>query len=129
MAIILLIEPDRVLGRTFSDALVARGHQVSVCATAQSGIFRADDVQPDLVLVELQLVGHSGIEFLYEFRSYPDWQDVPVIVFSNVPAKEFDHNWQQIKRQLAVSDYLYKPATSLAALLAVIDDTLRIPTP
>jgi DNA-binding response OmpR family regulator len=122
VAQILLIEPDRLLARIYFDALVAAGHKVQICATAQAGIFCADDIKPDIVLLELQLVAHSGIEFLYEFRSYPDWQDIPVIVTTNVPAGEFAGSWKLLRDQLAVSQYLYKPLTSLQRLLRTVND-------
>ena len=124
MAQILLIEPDRQLARIYFDALTHAGHKVQICATAQAGIFCADDIQPDIVLLELQLVAHSGIEFLYEFRSYPDWQHVPVVVMTNVPAGEFSGSWKLLRDQLAVSQYLYKPVTSLRHLLRTVNDSV-----
>ena len=86
---ILLIEPDKLLGQTYSQMLQQAGHALSTVATAQQAIFAADEHRPDLVLLELQLVSHSGIEFLYEFRSYPDWQSIPVMIVSHVPPGEF----------------------------------------
>jgi DNA-binding response OmpR family regulator len=117
---ILLIEPDRVLAETYARTLQSRGHSVSVCAGAQSGVLAADDRRPDLVLLELQLIEHSGIEFLYEFRSYPDWQDIPVIIHSQVPVSEFVDSFPLLKEELNVADYLYKPATSLQRLLKTV---------
>jgi two-component system phosphate regulon response regulator PhoB len=73
MANILLIEPDRLLAEIYQRALSSEGHNVVVCAGAQSAILSADQSTPDLVILELQLVEHSGIEFLYEFRSYSEW--------------------------------------------------------
>ncbi len=122
MAKILLIEPDRILAHTYFEALTHAGHAVQICATAQGAIFCADDICPDVVILELQLVGHSGIEFLYEFRSYPDWQNVPVIVATNVPAGEFSGSWKLLRNQLGVSQYLYKPLTNLKKLLSTVQD-------
>ena len=122
MAQILLIDPDRALARTYFEALRFVGHKVQICSTAQAGIFCADDIRPDVVILELQLVAHSGIEFLYEFRSYPDWQAIPVIVTTNVPAGEFAGSWKLLREHLAVSRYLYKPLTSLKNLLSTVND-------
>lgn len=122
MAQVLLIEPDRLLARTYFEALTAGGHKVQICATAQTGIFCADDIKPDVVLLELQLVAHSGIEFLYEFRSYPDWQNIPVIVSTNVPAGEFAGSWKLLRDQLGVSQYLYKPLTNLKKILSTVNE-------
>ncbi|MEO6513492.1 MAG: response regulator [Candidatus Saccharimonadales bacterium] len=127
MAQILLIEPDRLLARIYFDALASAGHKVQICATAQAGIYCADDIKPDVVLLELQLVAHSGIEFLYEFRSYPDWQNIPVIITTNVPAGEFEGSWKLLRDQLSVSQYLYKPLTSLQRLLATVNEFTTVP--
>lgn len=118
MANILLIEPDRLLATTYGQALTDAGHHVVAAATAQAGIQAADAVAPALVILELQLVEHSGIEFLYEFRSYQDWQAIPVLVHSSVPPGEFNHSRQLLKEELGVQTYLYKLHTSLRELLA-----------
>jgi len=122
MAQILLIEPDRVLAETYRLALEGAGHKVSVCATAQAAVQSADNVKPDLVILEIQLVEHSGIEFLYEFRSYPDWQNVPVLIQSQVPPSEFSDNLELLKNELNVVNYLYKPQTNLKKLIDTISD-------
>jgi len=104
MANILLIEPDRVLADTYGQALTVAGHHVVAAATAQAAIQAADAMEPSLVILELQLVEHSGIEFLYEFRSYLDWQ--------------FNNSRELLKDELGVQLYLYKLHTSLRELLA-----------
>lgn len=127
MSKILLIEPDRVLAETYRQSLLADGHQVVCCASAQAGIISADQHQPDLIILELQLVEHSGIEFLYELRSYPDWQDIPIIVHTMVPTSEFIANRKLLRDQLGVETYLYKPETSLEKLQASIQEYLSLP--
>lgn len=126
MATILLVEPDRLLADVYRAALAHRGHDVYICASAQSAIFCADEHRPDLVLLELQLVGHSGIEFLYEFRSYPDWTSVPVVVLSQVPPAELQASRELLSSQLGVLDYHYKPQISLAKLAAAVEEALAI---
>ena len=127
MAQILLIEPDRLLAETYSSALVGAGHEVIVAAGAQAAISAADMARPDLIILELQLVEHSGIEFLYEFRSYPEWQDIPVLIHSGVPAAEFTDSWQIMGQELGVDIYLYKPRTSLSQLISTVRDQLSVP--
>jgi DNA-binding response OmpR family regulator len=125
MAHIILIEPDRLLAGTYSTACKAAGHSLVPCASAQAAILAADQQRPDLIIVELQLIEHSGIEFLYEFRSYKEWQQVPIIIHSQVPPSEFATNWQLFRDQLRISEYLYKPQTNLRQLLASIKQVLQ----
>jgi DNA-binding response OmpR family regulator len=126
MAQILLVEPDRLLAKIYADVLTAARHQVVVCSGAQSAITAADQTQPDLVILELQLVEHSGIEFLYEFRSYPDWQAIPVLIHTQVPPAEFTDSQLVLKHELGVNNYLYKPRTSLRQLLVAVDEQLQV---
>ncbi len=125
MAYILLLEPDPKLAGLYASALRLRQHEVVVVATAQDAIRAADTTKPDVVVMELQLTAHSGIEFLYEFRSYTDWRAVPVIVVSHVPPTEFATSSQLLKR-LGVSAYHYKPRTDLRTLTHAIDTIVTV---
>ena len=121
MAHVLIIEPDRILAKTYLAALKIAGHTGQVCVSAQSAVFCIDEQLPDIIMMEIQLIGHSGIEFLYELRSYADWQTLPVIVMSSVPAGDFQDSWQLLRQELGVQSYHYKPITSLNKLLAALD--------
>ena len=107
MAQILLLEPDIVLSRIYAKALEQVGHKVSSV----------------LVVLELQLPIHNGVEFLYEFRSYAEWQKTPVIVQSFVPPSEFKLT-PSLWRGLGIAIYLYKPRASLQQLLNSVQDQL-----
>ena len=127
MARILLIEPDTLLSTNYVRTLAGAGHVVHMARTAEKGIVRANDSRPDLVLLELHLAGRSGLEFLYEFRSYEDWQDIPVIVLSIAPIGEFKASWEILTSQLGVRAYLYKPRTSLVALRDAVHSLVGAP--
>ena len=116
--IILLIEPDIQLGQIYSKALQRAGHSLHWQRDAQSAIEIADTVKPDLVVLEIQLARHNGIEFLYEFRSYPDWQQTPIIL--NINAHELPAD-KHLLDKLGIRDILYKPQTKLADLVASVE--------
>src|SRR3982750_184304 len=88
MARVLLIETDRPIATNLQKFLQKAGHDVEWQVDPQLAMDSADMRQPDVVILDLLLAGRSGVEFLYEFRSYPDWQRLPVIVFSNISAGE-----------------------------------------
>lgn len=125
MARILLIEPDRILAKAFAEKLSALGHKTTVCLTGQAAIQAADKQAPELVILELQLKGHNGVEFLYELRSYPEWQDIPVIVQTLVPEQTLRNI--QTMPLLNISAYLYKPASNLEKLADAVQENLRQP--
>ncbi len=123
MAKVLLVEPDRYLANNIQMALRHFGHTVKACHTAQSAIHQTDVNRPDVIILELQLPVHNGIEFLYELRSYYDWQQLPVIVYSQVPPT-LKAISSMLWRQLHIAAYHYKPFTKLAELAASVDNVL-----
>ncbi len=128
MAHILLIEPDAVLAATYEATLKADGHTVATAHSAQNAIGLADISEPDVVILELQLSNHSGIEFLYEFRSYPEWQRIPVIILSTIPEREFINSHELLTNELGVARYCYKPKTTLATLQQVVHSLVTVKT-
>lgn len=125
MARILLIEPDRPLAETYKQALEDAGHEVVPVSGAQAAIIAADRMEFAAVIVELQLVSHSGFEFLYEFRSYPEWHGIPVLVNTYVPPSAFATSNKVFAEQLGVTTYLYKPQTTLAQLCMAVEQALK----
>lgn len=123
MAGILLLEPDVLLARNAAAVLKNSGHKVSWHRDAQSAISELDKTRPDLIISELQLTSHSGVEFLYELRSYIEWQDIPLIIFSHVPNMQPKaEHWQE----LGVVAYHYKPTTKLNDLVRSVDQVLTV---
>jgi DNA-binding response OmpR family regulator len=120
MSRILLLEPSHLLARQYQTVLKRAGHEVVWCRDGQSAIVAADANAPDLLVVELLLAGHSGLEFIYEFRTYSDWQHVPVIVLTGVPQSDFGAD-AALLNDLGVSAYLYKAETSLAQLTRAVN--------
>ncbi|HEX2558258.1 MAG TPA: response regulator [Nitrososphaera sp.] len=125
MAQVLLIETDHLLGKNLSGYLKKSGHKVNWQVDPQSAIDKADDERPDVIILDLVLASRSGIEFLYEFRSYPDWQDLPVIFYSNISADEVQDCLDAFE-QLNVAAYHYKPTTSMAKLAHSLDEAVKL---
>lgn len=95
---------------------------VTVCHDAQSAILGADATPPDLVILEVLLAAHSGVEFLYEFRSYGEWQHIPALILSRAQADELAAD-QDLQRSLGVHAVLYKPDVTLEKLLQIVGRT------
>ncbi len=115
---IIFLEPDTTMRNVIADAIDK--YAVRFAASAADAIELADATTPDMVVMELSLAGHSGLEFLYEFRSYVDWRQVPVIVYTAQriePELLSSHDWKQFD----IAHYLYKPHTSLRQLVDAID--------
>lgn len=116
---ILLVEPDVIQAGVIGEALRRDGHSVAHAVSAQGAVLLADEQAPDVVVLELQLPRHNGVEFLYEFRSYHEWLHIPVVVHSFVPQRELDQA-ATLTNELGVARVLYKPRTSLSSLCMAV---------
>ncbi len=116
---ILLIEPDRTVSKCIKDELLKSDIKVSISTNASDAITLADELNPDAIVTEISLAGHSGTEFLYEFRTYPDWTKIPIIIYSSMKIPEIitsSNDW----KQLNIKEVLYKPNESLSELATSI---------
>lgn len=99
-------------------------YEVLMASDAQDAIIALNE-HPDIqvVVMDMSLGGHSGMEFLYELRTYPDWSAVKVIVYSSIELPESivsSRAWQQ----LDVFLYLYKPRSHLNELCSAVQRAL-----
>lgn len=101
------------------------GHSALHVASAQEAVLAADIRRPDVVTLELQLPGSNGIAFLHEFRSYPDWQAIPVVLHTYVMPHAQRQLQSTMADQFGVVSWLYKPQTSLEQLLQTIRQHTR----
>lgn len=116
---VLLIEPDRILGRTTAIGLESKNHKVTWCSSAQAALDTLEKRMPDVIVLEIQLGSHNGIEFLHELQSYPEWQQIPVIIYT-INVNVLDDRFGEAFVQLGVQAVLYKPRTSTAQFLRSI---------
>ncbi len=119
MVRILLVEPDIILGHSYSRAFQVQGHEVIWKTSAQAAIATVDHQIPDIIVLDISMPLHNGIEFLYELRSYRDCRDIPVIALGAIPLKSMNDNdqWRQLKAL-----YLYKPNAKLVHLTRMVEN-------
>lgn len=120
---ILVVEPDYNVGQTLAQFLNHHGHVASYCSSAQQAIHAADEKTPGVIILELQLPTHNGIELLYELRSYEDWHNIPVIIYSQIPPAHQAIS-PMLWENLGVVAYHYKPLAKLTDLLKSVDGIL-----
>lgn len=118
---ILLVEDDQWLAQLYQDALTADAScAVLHAASAEAALDLLDKHSKiDLIILDMFLPGHNGIEFLHELASYSDINELPVIVLTSVTKNDFSMS-QDRWQQYGVVQYLYKPETKPSDLLAAI---------
>ncbi len=113
---ILLVEPDAEIASATRQAFLQAGHQLRHARSAQQAVSLADALTPDVVVLEISLPHHNGIEFVYEFKSYADWVDVPIVAWTSLaPPIELLHS-------IGILAYFYKPTITPRRLLTSMSE-------
>jgi DNA-binding response OmpR family regulator len=117
MAVILLIEDDRIIAAALSRSLTDAGHLVRAAGTAADALKMVNDDRPDLVILDLGLPDIDGADALRMMRSV---SDVPVIVAT---ARRGEGEIIKLLN-LGADDYVTKPF-SAGHILARVNAVLR----
>ena len=98
--------------------LEEHGFGVTLARSGEEAVQRALDERPDVLLLDQQLPGMSGMETVAALREHADTADIPVIVLSVLPGCDAETT------HIAVDDWIQKPATP-ARLLVALDQAIR----
>lgn len=101
---ILLVEDDELLVRLYSKKLIKEGFEVNVATDGSEGMVKAQNDQPDMILLDLMMPKSNGFEMLQALQGSPQLKHIVVVVLTNV-SSEAD---EQRSRMLGATDYLVK---------------------
>lgn len=123
MKIILFIEDELALQKTFSEVLNQEGYKVMSALDGELGLRLAKQKKPDLILLDLILPKVHGFEILKELKGDEATKDIPVIVLTNLEGVG------DIEKalELGATTYLVKATYSLEEVIAKIKKTLGEP--
>lgn len=102
---ILVVEDDEHIAYILRFLLERHGFQVEHAADGRQALQRFSQPPPDLVLMDIMLPYHDGLELLGHLRGTPAWAGTPVLMLT-AKAREGD-----IVRALdaGADDYVTKP--------------------
>lgn len=120
---VAIIEPDIVLAKQYKNYLVEQGIVCRWYQTAEKAIMDFDKEAPILIIMELQLPNHSGVELLNELSSYPDFANIPIILLTFIPRVEAALT-DKAQNIFNIKQYLYKPLVSLLQLEQAVRNNL-----
>lgn len=121
---VLLIEDDLWLVQLYSDALSEDSAlSVRIAGSAEEALNILDEGAVELIVLDMFLPGHNGIEFLHEISSYDDLNTVPIVVLTSVSPNDLGMSKERW-RDYGVVEYLYKPNTKPHDLLAAVKKQL-----
>ncbi len=117
MAQILVVEDEPIIARNVADALEYAGHEVESVHTGEDALKRAEEVTPDLLLLDIRLPKMSGLDVLKTLRSRG--VGAPAIVMTAHGNVETAVE----AMKAGATDFLTKPI-DLKELQIVVDKTL-----
>src|SRR5450432_2202504 len=79
MSVILIVEDNERNLKLVRDVLQVKGYTTLEAITGEEGVRLATEHKPDLVLMDIQLPGISGIDALRIMRANPETAAIPVI--------------------------------------------------
>jgi DNA-binding response OmpR family regulator len=80
---ILIIEDDQIVANIYRNKFAVEGFQVEIALDGQVGFEMVRSFKPDAVVLDLMLPKMTGVELMKKIRSEPDFEQLPVVVFSN----------------------------------------------
>lgn len=87
---LLLVDDDEDLVLSIRPILEKEGWEVHTSFSAEQAKTMAVNNKPDLIVMDIIMEGEHGYSAIEELMSNPQFENVPVIVFSNVT-----HRWAE----------------------------------
>ncbi|MBI4347060.1 MAG: response regulator transcription factor [Elusimicrobia bacterium] len=119
---ILIAEDDVMMQRVLKDTLKPEGFEVMLHADGESALAAAAQDKPDLIVLDMNLPGLSGLEVCRKLKAEASTRHIPVLVLTG-EARETDMRVASL--DAGAEDYLFKPLGG-KALLARIRAALKI---
>jgi len=82
MSLVLIVEDNEKNMKLARDVLQAKGYSTVEAVTGEEGVKLAKERKPDLVLMDIQLPGISGIEAFRQIRADAKTRAIPVIALT-----------------------------------------------
>jgi CheY-like chemotaxis protein/HPt (histidine-containing phosphotransfer) domain-containing protein len=80
---VLIIEDDQIVANIYRNKFANEGFQVEIALDGDVGLELVRSFKPDAVVLDLMLPKLTGVELMKRIRSDPQFESLPVIVFSN----------------------------------------------
>ncbi len=101
---IAIIEDDQAISQMYRFKFEAEGYSVETAENGKLGLKLAENLKPDIILLDLMMPEMTGDEMLAQLRKKAWGKNIKVIILTNMGEQEIPDT----VRQLEVSDVILK---------------------
>ena len=107
---ILVIDDDPVSVEATKTVLESKNYQVITASDGDEGFQRAQEVKPDLILLDIIMPTQDGFHVCEQIKGNPQLADIPVIILTSFAKQKGETNIPvSAGFQLEAEGYLDKP--------------------
>ena len=96
---ILIIDDNDDFLEIFSTKLTQAGFQVTTAKDGEDGIRQAKLINPDLILLDIEMPGIDGMETLSRFRADPMTSEMRIVFLTN---------YEAMRKEIGAIEYIKK---------------------
>jgi two-component system, cell cycle response regulator DivK len=116
---VLVVEDNELNLKLFVDLLKAHGFQTEGVRDGGEVLPRAQALQPDLIVMDIQLPGVNGIDLIERLKADPELRAAPILAVTAFAAKGDEERI----RTAGAEAYVSKPVT-VKGFLAAVDELI-----
>jgi two-component system, cell cycle response regulator DivK len=79
---VLIVEDNPLNLKLVRDVLLTAGFDVIEARTGEDGVARAQDSEPDVILMDLQLPGLDGTQAMRAIKASPSGSGIPIVALT-----------------------------------------------
>ena len=117
--IVLTVDDSPTIRKVVQVVLSRRGHETHAAADGEEGLRLAEELRPDLILLDFVMPRMNGYQFCRALAQSEALREVPVVLMS----AKGDQIGERFVRVMGIVEYITKPF-SPDALVAVVERTL-----
>ncbi len=97
---VLIVEDELDMRIFISTLLETSGYQPVMTRDGNEGMLKAQDVCPDLIILDVMMPGEGGVQMYRQLKTHETLCSIPVIMLSAVARKTFSHYLNMVNARL-----------------------------
>lgn len=103
--LILTVDDSASMRMLLKASLVAQGYRIETADDGVSGLARMHEVEPDLLITDINMPEMDGFELIEAVRRVPKFRGTPILVLST----EFSDEKKSRARSVGATGWITKP--------------------